>query len=179
MSGARRRRLAALVASVLLASLALLIGGSATPTAAGPIDCTLEPEAPECTTTTLVATTTTLEETTTTVEDTTTTFEQTTTTRRQTATTAEQVVTTTSTSLDVATSQNVLVPGDGTEGAESTTTTTQTPTTISNDGTSDGALLALIVGALLLLAVAVSILTWRYWVATRPPLVATVGSDHG
>ncbi len=105
---------------------------------------------------------------------------QTTTTRGQTAITQEEVVqTTTSTSLDVSTSQNVLVPGDGTEGAESTTTTTEVPTTVSNDDTSDGALLALIVGGLVLLAVVVGILTWRYWVATRPPLAPAVGSDHG
>lgn len=176
MTGARRGRLAALVASVSLASLTLLL---ASPTAAGP-DCTRIPLPVGCpTTTTTTSTTPSSSETTTTLVETTTTFEQTTTTRRQTATTAERVVTTTSTSLDVATSLNVLVLGDGTEGAESTTTTTQKPTTISNDGTSDGALLALIVGGLLVLAVAVSILTWRYWAATRPPLVATVGSDHG
>ncbi len=69
------------------------------------------------------------------------------------------------------TSIDLLVPGDGTEGAESTTTTTPTPRpSASGGGTSDGTLLAVIVGGLLLLAVAVSILTWRYWVATRPPL---------
>ena len=110
---------------------------------------------------------------------TTTTFVQTTTTQGQSATTEEQIVTTTTTTLDVSTSVDVLVPGDGTEGAESTTTTTLTPTTISNEGTSDGTLLALIVGGLVLLAVVVSILTWRYWAATRPPLAPTVGSDHG
>ena len=87
--------------------------------------------------------------------------------------------TTTTTTVNVPTSHNVLVPGDGTEGAESTTTTTEIPTTISNDGTSDAALLALVVGGLVLLAVAVGILTWRYWVATRPPVAPTVGSDHG
>jgi hypothetical protein len=113
------------------------------------------------------------------VPTTTTTFRSTSTTQRQTATTAERVETTTTTTLDVTTSIDVLVPGDGTEGAESTTTTTQTPTTISNDGTSDATLLTLIVGGLVLLAVAVSILTWRYWAATRPPLASTVGSDHG
>jgi hypothetical protein len=35
------------------------------------------------------------------------------------------------------------------------------------------------VGGLVLLAVAVGILTWRYWVATRPPVGPAVGSDHG
>jgi hypothetical protein len=179
MSGSRRARLAALVASVLAASLVMLISSSGTPTGAGPIDCTLYPTAPGCeTTTTVLDTTSTEEDTTTSFEDTTTTFEEVTTTGGQAATTEEEVATTSST-LEVTTSLNVLVPGDGTEGAESTTTTTLAAATISNDGTSDGALLALIVGGLLLLAVAVSILTWRYWVATRPPLTTTVGSGHG
>ena len=180
MSGSRRARLAALVASVLVASLVMLVGGSGTPTSAGPIDCTLNPAAPECqTTTSFLDTTSTEAESTTTFEDTTTSFDEVTTTRGSATTGDEEVVTTTSTTLEVTTSLNVLVPGDGTEGAESTTTTTAAPATVSNDGTSDGALLALIVGGLVLLAVAVSILTWRYWVATRPPLVTTVGSDDG
>jgi hypothetical protein len=79
----------------------------------------------------------------------------------------------------VTTSINVLVPGDGTEGAESTTTTVQTETRISSTDTSDSTLIALIVGGLVALALFVSILTWRYWAATRPPVVTTVGSDHG
>ena len=182
MSGPRRARLAALVAAVLLASLTLLIGLAVGPANAVPCDeagepagCNPnEPPAIEASTTTSPTTTTTAESTTTT------TYQQTTTTAyRQTATTAERVITTTTTTLDVTTSVDVLVPGDGTEGAESTTTTTQTPTTISNEGASDGTLLALIVGGLVALAVAVSILTWRYWAATRPPLATTVGSDHG
>jgi hypothetical protein len=55
-----------------------------------------------------------------------------------------------------------------------------TPATVSNDtDTSDAALVALVVGGLVLLAVVVGVLTWRYWVATRPPPAPTVGSDHG
>lgn len=178
MTGPRRRRLAALVASITLASLTLFIGGSA-PSDAAPRGMS-GPSSSETSLTILPTTTsTTLPETTTTAIVTTTTFIQTTTTRRPTATTAEQVPTTTSTPLDVSTSVDVLVPGDGTEGAESTTTTTQSAAVISNDGTSDGALVALIVGGLLLLATAVGILTRRYWVATRPPLATAVGSDHG
>jgi hypothetical protein len=156
----------------------LLVGGGV-PTNAAPIggDCAtttslLEP----CQTTTTQPTTA---STTSTTIETTTTFLETTTTRGQTATSREVVQTTTSTSIDVSTSQNVLVPGDGTEGAESTTTTLAVPTTVSNDDTSDAALLALVVGGLVLLAIAVGILTWRYWVATRPPYTTTVGSDHG
>jgi cobalamin biosynthesis Mg chelatase CobN len=170
MSGVRRGRLAALGAAGLLAALTLL----------GSTALAEDPAADDTTTTTVpTTTTTTIATTTTTVPTTTTTVRSTATTQRQTATTAERVETTTTTTLDVTTSIDVLVPGDGTKGAESTTTTTQTPTTISNDGTSDATLLTLIVGGLVLLAVAVSILTWRYWAATRPPLASTVGSDHG
>jgi len=174
MSAAGRGRLTALVAAVLVATLTLVASASAGE--AQPC----EPQ-PDCSTTTIPSTTTTTAPTTTTTvpTTTTTTFVQTTTTQGQSATTQEQIVTTTTTTLDVSTSIDVLVPGDGTEGAESTTTTTLTPTTISNEGTSDGTLLALIVGGLVLLAVVVSILTWRYWAATRPPLAPTVGSDHG
>ena len=174
MRGPRRGRLAALAASLALAAAVIALVTTAEPTAAGPIDCTINPDAPECTTTTTV-----VETTTTFIETTTTTFVETTTTERRTATTQEVVRTTTSTTVNVPTSNNVLVPGDGTEGAESTTTTTLTPTTISNDGTSDAALIALVVGGLVLLAVAVGILTWRYWLATRPPATPAVGSDPG
>jgi hypothetical protein len=173
MTGARRGGLAALASATLAAGVLLALpGGSAPAAGPGPIDCTLNPTAPECTTTTSVETTTTFAETTTTFIETTTTF-------GESPTTEEVVETTTSSSLDVTTSQDVLVPGDGTEGAESTTTTTAVPTTIADDQADDGPLLALIVGGLLLLAVAVGILTWRYWAATRPPLVPAVGSDHG
>jgi hypothetical protein len=181
MPGPRRGRLAALVAAAGLAALALVLVDPGVPIGAAPSgECADPPIIGEpCDTTTTVLPTTTIVETTTTVEETTTTFEETTTTRARTATTQEVVQTTTSTSLDVSTSVNVLVPGDGTEGAESTTTTTVVPTTVSNDGTSDGALLALIIGGLVALAVLVGILTWRYWVATRPPLVPAVGSENG
>jgi hypothetical protein len=174
MRGPRRGRLPALAASSLLVVatlLALAELGSAGPSCG-------DPPADPCDTTT-TTTTTTAPTTTTTFQETTTTFVQSTTTRGQTPTSEVVVQTTTSTSLDVSTSQDVLVPGDGTKGAESTTTTTETPTTISNDDTSDGALLALIIGGLVMLAVVVGILTWRYWVATRPPLMPAVGSDHG
>jgi hypothetical protein len=87
----------------------------------------------------------------------------------------EPVGTTTTTSLPVATNDDVLVPGDGTEGAESTTTTAPT-TTVTEDSGDDGTLVALVVAGLVLVALAVAILTWRYWAATRPP---PVGSDHG
>jgi hypothetical protein len=168
MTRARRGRLAALAATAVAAVVVLGTtpsGGQEGGPCVPPIDC------PSSTTTPTSETTTTFVETTTTFTETTTTF--------QAPTTEEVVQTSTSSTLDVATSQDVLVPGDGTEGAESTTTTTAVPTTIADDQADDGPLLALIVGGLLLLAVAVGILTWRYWAATRPPLLPAVGSDHG
>ena len=173
MTGARRGRLAALAAAAGIAAGAMLLASGQPGAGAGPIDCTLNPNAPECTTTTTVA------ETTTTFIETTTTFVQTTTTFTPSPTIGAAGQDPTSTSISVSTSQDVLVPGDGTEGAESTTTTTVLPSTIADDQADDGPLLALIVGGLLLLAVAVGILTWRYWAATRPPLLPAVGSDHG
>jgi hypothetical protein len=76
----------------------------------------------------------------------------------------------TTTTLSVTTSSNVLIPGDGTEGAESTTTTVTLPTTVEDQGPSDGTLISLVILGLVLIAGVVSVLTWRYWVATRPPL---------
>ena len=183
----RRRHLVALLLAALVGVLSFLLPGVA---AAGrgsisaPVgECppvTLEPcppvETTEPTTTSSETTSTTLVETTTTAPP-----QQTTSTStvRRTTTTERQVVASTTTTLNVTTSINLLVPGDGTEGSESTTTTLQTQTRISGGGTSDGTLIALIVGGLLALAVFVSVLTWRYWAATRPPLMSTVGSDHG
>lgn len=64
---------------------------------------------------------------------------------------------------------NLLIPGDGTEGAESTTPTVGS-TRISDSGPSDGTLIALVIVGLVVIAGAMITLTWRYWVATRPPL---------
>jgi len=132
-----------------------------------PLDITCEPV--DDTTTS----TTTLLETTTTVEETTTTQARpsTTTTRpasRPTTTTMVEVEITTTT-LGVTTSTNLLVPGDGTEGAESTTTSEATVAISStDDGPSDGTLIGIVVVGLVLIALAVGVLTWRYWLATRP-----------
>ncbi len=169
MSGARRARLVALAVAALL-SVPVMVA----PAVAGPLD----PCSPDNDTSTTLPTCVSTSTTATTIATTTsTTVVQTTTTQRQVVTTEEPAPETTTT-LEVTTSQDLLVPGDGTEGAESTTTTA-TPTRISNEGTSDGTLLALIVGGLVLLALVVSVLTWRYWVATRPPRTPTVGSRHG
>ncbi|MGK2949464.1 MAG: hypothetical protein ACSLFP_12865 [Acidimicrobiales bacterium] len=177
MAGASRRHLLALVAALLVGALAFLVPSALA--SAGPLEC--DPPDVLCEPTT--TTPTTVEETTTSLATTTTAAppppQSTSTTVRRTTTTERQVLSTTTTALDVTTSLDVLVPGDGTEGAESTTTTVQTVTRVSSDGTSDGTLIAIIVGGLVALALFVSVLTWRYWAATRPPEDTAVGSDHG
>jgi cobalamin biosynthesis Mg chelatase CobN len=156
---------------LVLALTSTAVGAESCPPAVPGDPCT---SAADTTTTTAETTTTTVAETTTTTvaETTTTTVQQTSTTRRSTGTTRDEQIATTTT-IAVTTSQNVLVPGDGTEGAESTTTTTlQTATKISSQDGHDRLLISLVIAGLLLLAVAVGVLTWRYWAATRPPLVA-------
>lgn len=130
-----------------------------------PLGCTQETSTTESTTPTTSAVTTSTTEATTS-----TTARQTTTTARQTATTRAQATTTTTVET-VTTANNVLVPGDGTEGAQSTTTTVATVAAVSDDGPSDATLIALVIAGLLLIALVVAVLTWRYWVATRPPLL--------
>ncbi len=61
----------------------------------------------------------------------------------------------------------LLVPGDGTSGAESTTTTTAARDG-GDDGLSDESLVIVVIIGLLVVALLVGLLTWRYWVATRP-----------
>ncbi|HEX4868646.1 MAG TPA: hypothetical protein VFV32_13630 [Acidimicrobiales bacterium] len=85
------------------------------------------------------------------------------------ATTTTTTAPTTTSTVTVTTVSNLLVPGDGTEGAESTTTTTVEPASATSDGgLSDGTLIGIVVVGLVLIAIAVAVLTWRYWVATRP-----------
>jgi cobalamin biosynthesis Mg chelatase CobN len=164
--GARAARMRAGAAVVLLAILAVVLVPS--PGAVGAEPCV--PDVTCETTTTAEPTTTTAVTTTTTEATTSTTARQTTTTARQTATTRAQATTTT-TVEPVTTANNVLVPGDGTEGAQSTTTTVATVAAVSDDGPSDATLIALVIAGLLLIALVVAVLTWRYWVATRPPLL--------
>lgn len=128
---------------------------------------------PDCATTTTSTpvdpTSTTVEDTTTTVEEITTTTERSTaTTRDQPATTEEEVVVTT-TEAPVTTSSNLLIAGDGTAGAESTTTTATPVASVRDSGLSDGTLIALMIAGLVAVAALVGVLTWRYWAATRPP----------
>lgn len=101
------------------------------------------------------------------------------TTVRPVPTTAAPVPTTTTTESETfTTTANLLVAGDGTEGSESTTTTEVSETqVVGNDGIDDGTLVALIIGGLVVVAVAVAVLTWRYWLATRPVPARPEGSD--
>jgi len=170
-SRARRRRATPLLAVLAAALLLVLMAppsaaqdggdqGAGSPSQ----NCELDPDDPLC-----AITTTTTEATTTTAKATTTTARATSTTQRATTTTVVDIVEdVTTTTLPVTTSANLLVPGDGTEGAESTTTTEPVLAASSSDGLSDGTLIGLVVAGLVLIAVVIGILTWRYWVATRP-----------
>lgn len=112
----------------------------------------------------LTTTTSTTAASSTTTEDTTTTEASTATTRRPSG-----VGATTTVDPNAPAGADLLVPGDGTEGAESTTPTVR-GTRISS-GPSDGTLISLVIVGLLIVALAIGILTWRYWAATRPPLL--------
>jgi cobalamin biosynthesis Mg chelatase CobN len=174
-AGARRRRALALLGASALAFLPLLVPSSAA--GSQPIDCVLNPDAPECASTSSAVE----EETSTSADEPSTTEEEVVTTEGETATSVDAPITTaeaddiadaTSTTLGVTTSSNLLVPGDGTEGAQSTTTTTTRPaSTVEDGGTSDATLIALVIAGLVAVALLVAFLTWRYWVATRPPIL--------
>jgi cobalamin biosynthesis Mg chelatase CobN len=88
-----------------------------------------------------------------------------TTARRTTATT--EPTTTTQRSVTVITQKDLLVPGDGTKGAESTTTTIER-VAVGKKGPSDDQLIVLVVAGLAVMSLALALLTWRYWSATRP-----------
>jgi cobalamin biosynthesis Mg chelatase CobN len=156
----------------VVAALGLLLAQLVASAQTQPEPCGAVP-IPGCTSTTTQpdATTTLIDVTTTTTVATTTTARQTATTVRPTTTTAgESAQEETTTTLTATTQSDLLVPGDGTEGAESTTTTVVTATRVSDGGPSDATLITLVIVGLVLIAGVVALLTWRYWVATRPPL---------
>ena len=163
MSGAAtpRRRAGALVAAAVVGLLGALVPAALV----GAQDCPLLD--PNCVTTTVEDTTTTED----TVEETTTTEDvvddDTTTTRGRSREEPERPVETTSATVTITTLRDVLVPGDGTEGAESTTTT-EPQLAAADSGLSDETLILIVVGGLTLVAVVIGLLTWRYWDATRP-----------
>jgi hypothetical protein len=138
--------------------------------AAAQDDCPiLQPDCDRTSTTLDDATSTTRDrEATTTTEDRGSEEETPTTERRRTPTTEEVVVT--SSTLTVTTLHDVLIPGDGTAGAQSTTTSTAELTT-GKSGVSDDQLILAVVVALGVIAVVVGVLTYRYWSATRPRVV--------
>ena len=177
-----RLRLAVLV--LFSAGLVAAVGSGAAAEVAGPL-FQIDPPLP--TTTTEAPTTTAEPSTSSTVEPTTTEFldtstteaptttavRQTTTTRRRSTTTAQDLQTTTSTEPEVTTTTTnaLLVPGDGTDGAESTTTTSTTVVTVSDStssGLSEGTMLWLIVAGLVAIALLIALWTIRFWRATRP-----------
>lgn len=184
MPGSHRRRCAgALVVAFVSAGIALL--GLRAAAAQTPTTTCSRIFQTDCPTTTTEPSTTTIddEETTTTAQDRGDyggddgSDQETTTTQRRTATT-ERVTTTT---FAVSTSLNLLVPGDGTAGAESTTTTEQGRLVEREGGLSDNQLVALIVGGSTVVGAAVALLTWRYWRATQPVEVPVepVDPDRG
>jgi hypothetical protein len=182
---AGRRAAASALACLAAAALALGPGAGIATAAPAQIDCVVNPNAPECQeqpTTTLAPTTTEPVDpspTTTEPEATTTTAPAAVaptattsppTTARPVPTTAAPVeTTTTEAATTLTTRSNLLLPGDGTEGAESTTTTVRTETRVQGgSGPSDGTLIALIIGGLVVVAALVGALTFRYWRATAP-----------
>jgi hypothetical protein len=68
------------------------------------------------------------------------------------------------------TTANLLVPGNGLSGAQATTTTTEAPTTAGNDANDETRTIWMIIAALAGVGVLVALLTWRYWLLTRPGL---------
>ena len=66
---------------------------------------------------------------------------------------------------------NLLVPGDGTEGAQATTTTTAPSPGEGSSADDENRLIWMIIAGLAGVAVLVAVLTWRYWLLTRPGLV--------
>jgi hypothetical protein len=83
------------------------------------------------------------------------------------ATGAGDTTTSTIATSTPSTLNDVLVPGDGSSGAESTTSTTVAPEA-TDGGVSDSTIVWLIVAGLTVVALLVGFLTWRYWIATRP-----------
>src|SRR5690606_5645381 len=72
----------------------------------------------------------------------------------------------------------LLVEGDGTPGSEETTTTTRAAASGSS-AADDSRLIWMIVAALSGLAILVAVLTWRYWLLTRPGLDVDDDADDG
>ncbi len=170
------RSIGGLVASVVVICVGLLLTPVAGVSAADPSgSCSTTSIFGEpCTPDPILTTTSTTVETSTTALDTTSTSEASRSTIKRTTTTTSRSqagVPATTTSSTAPATARLLVPGDGTQGAELTTTTEGVVARLGGGGLSDGILIALVIGGLVLIAGLVGVLTWRYWVATRPHLV--------
>ena len=78
------------------------------------------------------------------------------------------------------TNANLLVPGNGLSGAQpaTTTTTTALPADGGNEAEEESRTIWMIIAALAGVGVLVALLTWRYWLLTRPGLRLD-GDDEG
>ncbi|MGH9113352.1 MAG: hypothetical protein ACRDZN_13820, partial [Acidimicrobiales bacterium] len=74
---------------------------------------------------------------------------------------------------------NLLIPGDGTEGAQRATTTTTAPAEEGSSADDENRLIWMIIAGLGGVAVLVALLTWRYWLLTRPGLDLDDDFDAG
>jgi hypothetical protein len=83
----------------------------------------------------------------------------------------EEVAASDAQGITFTTVNNLLVPGDGTEGAQATTTTTAPQPDEGSSADEENRLIWMIIAGLAAVAVIVAVLTWRYWLLTRPGLV--------
>lgn len=161
----------AFVSMIVLSSMLVSSAGAQDDGDGGLIPTSTTTTEPEDTTTT-EATTTSIEETTTTYNESTTTFTQSSPVYQAPATTEAQIIeTTTSESVTTTTGRNVLIPGDGTEGAESTTTSSTTvvkASDVASSGIDETTKVWLVVAGLVAIALAVMAWTAYYWRSTRP-----------
>lgn len=164
------RVIGAITSVLALAFVVLLLapGSSATPAARAQDDPTTATTEDGSVVTLLPSTTSTAEV----ITSTTASEETSSTTEAPTSTTGVSAGAASSTTVDrnAPGGANLLIPGDGTAGAEMTTPTVR-GRRISDSGPSDGTLIALVMAGLVIIAGAISVLTWRYWAATRPPLL--------
>lgn len=174
----RRRAARAVVVAMLALALAWVLAGGASAQACGP------PLLPPCETTTVPSTTTTTEaSTTTTTEASTTTTTQPTATsqpqqqpqqQQQTATTlSRSTAPVTQPPTPTTAAPSLLVPGpDPGSVTAATTVDGQKAGAVSNEDNT-GTVVGLVIGALLLVALIVGLLTYRFWRNTRPATVAS------
>ena len=171
-----RRAVLAVAAAALVMGTPEAAAAQLLPTPEQPVEEeTTTTEAPEVTTTTEapVATTTTVRSTPTTVRRTTTTVAEEAAVDVQVQVEQEDVVVEETDEVEeveqtITTRRDLLVPGDGSDGAPSTTTTTEAPEVASGDGLDEETQIWLIVAGLVVVALLIGAWTVRYWRRTRP-----------